>query len=184
MAAQIRRNKVLNQDRFEAEEMAVWDTEDVIFPFREIPQPAGSHLVTGSPSDCGDGGSTIPVRTTTVDSIVSRHSHGSELVIIKLDVEDAEIPALRGASSTLSSRDVLLIYEDHGADQACSVTRFVIDELQMNVVYPMVDGTAASVSTETEARAFKEDPHKGYNFVAYSPRGAFANLLGGIRNDA
>jgi hypothetical protein len=66
------------------------------------------------------------VGTVTLDQIYRECYEGQESVAIKLDVEDAEVEALRGAREILDSCDALLIYEDHGSDPQCRVSEEIL----------------------------------------------------------
>jgi FkbM family methyltransferase len=170
----LERTNVLNGGRFQLEQAAVWDIDGLDMPFRECAEPAGSHLITDVATD---GGGAISVRTTTLDSIVGRHGGGSELVVVKLDVEDTETNAFRGATETVARRDVLFVYEDHGSDPACRVTRLLLEELHLNVFHAQADGTIEHIPTADSAKAVKTNPNRGYNFVAVRPDGTFAKRI-------
>jgi FkbM family methyltransferase len=66
------------------------------------------------------------VETVSLDTVIFEHLETLEfhpdLIIVKLDIEGAEGMALEGAVRALGSRDMLLLYEDHGRDLACSAT--------------------------------------------------------------
>ena len=82
-------------------------------------------------------------------------------MVVKLDVEGAEIPAFEGAGDVLAQRRVTVVYEDHGADATHKVTRHVLD-LGMGVFDPT---TGAPLTIEGVA-ARKTDTVHGFNFLA------------------
>jgi hypothetical protein len=98
-------------------------------------------------------------------------------VIIKLDVEGAEIPALAGAARLLEG-DALLIYEDHGSDAAHGVTRHVLGERLLDVTYVDASGRMSPISAPDQLSSIKKNRYTGYNFVACKPGTLFHNLLG------
>jgi len=65
------------------------------------------------------------VETITLDTLVSRYAPEGP-VVIKLDVEGAEILALQGARELLLHRDVLLAYEDLPRDASHAPSRFIL----------------------------------------------------------
>ena len=170
----LERTRVLNGGRFELEQAAVWETDGVNLPFHESPESSASHLTTEA---LAKNINVTSVITTTLDSIIGRHGREPDVVIIKLDVEGAEINAFHGAREALAKRNALFVYEDHGEDPACRVTQFVLDELKLTVLYASDDGTIEHIRSVDSARSVKTNPNKGYNFVALSRDGAFSQLI-------
>jgi FkbM family methyltransferase len=117
------------------------------------------------------------VLTVTIDEVVGQLAGDpAREVVIKLDVEGAELQAIQGAAETLRQRVWHLIYEDHGKDVTHAVTRFLIDELGLRVYSLADDGTFAPVTHIEMLDQIKQDARKGYNFVASS--GDLAQRLG------
>ncbi|WP_246174919.1 FkbM family methyltransferase [Bradyrhizobium paxllaeri] len=121
-----------------------------------------------------DGRSTHvePVISTTIDALAQQlHLTDNDRIVVKLDVEGAEISALRGAHQVLK-RDTLIIYEDHGSDPSHATTRFVFDALG----FPIFSIAADGITEIKELGALdhvKKDPKLGYNFVTCPPRSGF-----------
>jgi hypothetical protein len=93
-------------------------------------------------------------------------------VVVKLDVEGAEIPAVEGARKTLSERDVVFLFEDHGQDPTCKVSRHLMD-MGMVVMSP---GRRRPLEIR-EIAALKIDPTRGFNFAACRPDAPFVESL-------
>ena len=79
-------------------------------------------------------------------------------VVIKLDVEGAEIAALRGAEQTIKSCDVMIIYECHGSDRECINTAHFLRDGRF-FVHNLEDGLK-EVSSVEDAIAIKKDGRK------------------------
>ncbi|WP_439392903.1 FkbM family methyltransferase [Bradyrhizobium sp. PMVTL-01] len=121
-----------------------------------------------------------PVISTTVDALAQqRRLNDSDRIVIKLDVEGAEISALKGAHEVLR-RDTLVIYEDHGSDRSHATTRYVFDELGFPVFSIASDGTITEVEGFGALDRLKTDPKKGYNFVTCPPQTGFHQWITGI----
>lgn len=88
-------------------------------------------------------------------------------VIVKLDVEGAEIEALLGGLELLGRKDLMLVYEDHGKDKSCFLSDYIINQLGMKVYH--FDARVKSfnrINDISEIRSLKVDPAVGYNFFA------------------
>jgi FkbM family methyltransferase len=110
---------------------------------------------------------TSEVRTVTIDDVVSQYANDPDReIVIKLDVEGAELQAIEGAAETLKGRAWHLIYEDHAKDPTHAVTRFLIEDLGLDIQAIAADGTFVPVASLEMLDHIKQDPRKGYNFVA------------------
>jgi FkbM family methyltransferase len=116
------------------------------------------------------------VTSVTIDSVTREHfSDPSAPVVIKLDVEGAEIPAIEGAERTLAERDAVLLYEDHGRDPSSSVSVYLAD--RGFALFANPPGSTPRQVTPREIVAMKIDPRKGYNFAACQPDSDFTGKL-------
>ncbi|MCP4074116.1 MAG: FkbM family methyltransferase [Hyphomicrobiales bacterium] len=87
-------------------------------------------------------------------------------VILKLDVEGAEIDALKGAG-TILERDCLIIYEEHGADKSHEVSRYLKDVLGMRLFASDEKRLQITeISNYDELDVLKTNPRKGYDLFA------------------
>lgn len=109
-----------------------------------------------------NSGAGTRVRAITLDEV----AESAPRVIVKLDVEGAEVAALAGAPELLR-RDVCLIFECHGSDRECRATKAALGAgLKVFSLNDM--GAVTTITSAHEVRALKTDNLKGYNFVAAS----------------
>lgn len=162
-------NCLANGRRFEIRHNAVFGEDDVSLGFTD-----GHHSVRQVTREAG----SESVRSITLDTAAAQAGvDPGAPVIIKLDVEGAEIPALAGAARLLEG-DALLIYEDHGNDAAHGVTRHVLGERLLDVTYVDASGRMSPISAPDQLSSIKKNRYTGYNFVACKPGTLFHNLLG------
>jgi len=167
----LRRNQEINGQSFTVLERAVWKESRRTLSFSENEHHESSRLHFHE-TDAPGNRKVISVSTISIDEIVQdalRHSPQISKVIVKLDVEGAEISALQGANVALSGKNVLLLYEDHGRDIESRVTNFLLSELAF-IVY-CVDTrspqwTVWQVQDTRELVHVKTSPVVGYNFFA------------------
>ena len=95
------------------------------------------------------------VDTVTLDELVER----GKKVLVKLDVEGAEIEALKGAERILQEGATIL-FEEHAKDRTCSVTRYLMNR-GLEIRY-----YDRQLKTCEEVLAVKKQLSKGYNFTA------------------
>ncbi len=90
----------------------VWDKDDRLFLTTEVPNPAENRVLAGGATTAQ--GVWIPL--TTVDEIVE-DLHLPRVDVIKMDVEGAEMRAIRGAAKTLNRfRPVVAVATEHNED--------------------------------------------------------------------
>jgi FkbM family methyltransferase len=118
------------------------------------------------------------VPTVTVDELVARMAEPPSRILLKLDVEGVEIDVLRGAVHTLE-RDTLVIFEDHGRDPSCAVSRFLLEDLHMAVFHSDDSGRLIPLVRVAEVKALKRDSSRGYNLFACRAGGALHAELAG-----
>jgi FkbM family methyltransferase len=117
LAAHILRNLELNGlENVAVSPIAVSDAEGhAVLHFVEPDDPGVNSIVNPSP-----GGRMLEVPTVTLDGYVARHGVGP-VDVIKMDIEGAEMPALRGARNLLSGADApVLVLEFHPTTLAYS----------------------------------------------------------------
>lgn len=172
----LRGNAAINGNTFTTQQAAVTErTGESISFVTEKGHAAARITEAGEHFDSGQRIETVT--TVSIDTLVERLKlEDTNRIVIKLDVEGAEVAALKGAAQTLRRENLLLIYEDHGSDPDCAVSRFVIEELGL-AVYMVEDFGPARAVALADIAASKIDPLKGYNFVAV-PRGTAVELAG------
>ena len=119
------------------------------------------------------------VSSTTLDVIVEKHIRRSDLVI-KLDIEGSEKLAFRGTTNLVKQkRNMLIIYEDHGKNINSDVTRYVLEELKLNVYYIKFEQglICQPIESWSYLMDIKTDKRKGYNFVSTIPGTPFDSKL-------
>ncbi|HVC28077.1 MAG TPA: FkbM family methyltransferase [Gammaproteobacteria bacterium] len=170
----LRQNHALNGRNFTLLERAVWNSSGESMSLMVYSGHASSSLVeTDLPIKPLH---RVSVQTVCIDDVVvavlakAPHVTG---VVIKLDVEGAEQRALDGASTTLATRNTLLIYEDHGRDLNSETTAYFLSR-GLNIYYIRgVTHAVSAVADTQELRAIKTDPGNGYNFIACRPGSTF-----------
>ncbi len=183
------RTSELNASRIQCLHYAVYSSSGEELSFTEGARHAGRHIVNGeiekldvnksqlfTPDE-----SVITVETISIDDIVSRHADTNSSVLVKLDVEGAEIDALKGAVQT-AARDTVFVYEDFGDDQV--VTGYLLDH-GYRIHRPQSDGRLIPVDPVDKAKALKENHQKDdHNYVAWRGAGdliASINKMAGIQ---
>ena len=101
------------------------------------------------------------VKITTIDNIISKYKKKD--IIIKLDVEGHEEACLEGAKKTLKYNP-LLIYEDHGNDKKCKVSRYLLKN-NFKIFY-FFNKKFIRVRKLIQINQIKKKSNKGYNFFA------------------
>ncbi|MEA2542070.1 MAG: hypothetical protein QOH35_3436, partial [Acidobacteriaceae bacterium] len=169
-SAILQQNCDANDQRFEICRKALceYDGQRLLF-FSKGPH-ANRHIVEPQSSNSTH---IEPVISTTVDALARQlRLTDSDRIVVKLDVEGAEISALKGAHQVLK-RDTLVIYEDHGSDRSHATTRFVFDELGFPVFSIAADGAIMEIDELCALDRLKTDPKLGYNFVTCPPQSGF-----------
>ncbi len=179
----LQENAQLNANRIVARQAALWSM-------------AGSPLVVaGSPTHDGAAkviraGEAIQeeyhvetVSSITLDALADEYVVNADTkIVVKLDVEGSEIPAMVGGSSLLREKEPLIVYEDHGADARCLPTEYALTSLQYDVYY--CDGRSlGKIHSVDQVRRLKVNPYRGYNFFACKPGSYFGRELEGFCNE-
>lgn len=164
----LQRNWELNGRRFGIRQNAIYDRNG-----------ARVHLTDGDPASrqIADYAAGESVTTVTLDAVArdADFERGAPLVV-KLDVEGAEVAALRGASNLLTA-DVLLICEEHGSDSQHTMTRHLKNDLGLWVAYVDHRGKVHVIDDiETLAR-IKTNRFAGYHVVATKSANAFRRRI-------
>ena len=168
-------NVKLNGDVVQARRAAVWSSSgEVLSLVTHAQRHAGSSVVNRRERIGVAGYGVEEVRTVTIDQIYRECYEGEDSLAVKLDVEDAEVEALRGARGLLESRDVLLIYEDHGSDPECRVSQEIMKVPKYGVY--RWDGGFVRISSLDDLRRIKVSSHTGYNFFGMREDSGFLKV--------
>jgi FkbM family methyltransferase len=156
-------NVKLNGDAVQTRRAAVWSSSGAVLRLvTHAQRHAGSSVVNRRECIGVAGYGVEEVGTVTLDQIYRECYEGESSVAVKLDVEDAEVEALRGARELLRSCDALLIYEDHGSDPDCRVSQELMKVPKYGVY--RWDGGFVKISSLDDLRRIKISSHTGYNF--------------------
>lgn len=172
----LKRNQRRNGERFTALHAAIHERSDQRVLLERTRGVGGSHLVDRE-SGTDERRDLEEVISITVDDIAASHLNDRDLpIVLKLDVEGCEVPALRGASQVLA-RDCLVIYEDHGSDEAHTPSAFVIDELGLIVYSIEPAGASRRIERLADLARIKLSPKRGYNLFATARGSRFDRRL-------
>jgi FkbM family methyltransferase len=178
---ELRQNAELNEDRFEAILGAIWSrTGEPLVIMTHDRRHAGDSVVNRREKAGQPGYRACRIESITIDSVCEKYvSSPDARIVIKLDVEDAEIPALVGARGVLRTREVVVLYEDHGKDSSCRISVHFINNLEFDVFYCDATNTLRRMNSVADVRNIKSDASKGYNFCACGRGSIFSKLLAG-----
>jgi FkbM family methyltransferase len=149
----------LNANRFQCLHAAVAENAGSSVTFAISARHFSSGIASGAIPEVR-GTETVP--TTTLDDVVFEHEAETGPVIVKLDVEGAEIEALRGGRRLLE-RDALVLFEDHGKDPEARVSAAVL-ELGWSVFLRESHGFVPAGLAEI--REYKRRTNIAYNLIA------------------
>jgi FkbM family methyltransferase len=177
---QLRRNAQLNEGRFDAILGAIWSRNgDTLVIMTHDMRHAGSSVVNRREKAGQHGYHEYRVESVTIDSVCDRYiPRRDSKIVIKLDVEDAEIQALEGARGVLGTREVVVLYEDHGQDSSCRISELFIRNLEFDVFYCDEYNTVTRMNSIADVRNVKKCISTGYNFCACSRDSVFSKMLG------
>ncbi len=169
----LERNWKLNNQRFELKHNAVFHKSGEWVSFGGGKHEARSIQEGASDEQCND------VETIALDTLKPWwKKQKAKHLVLKLDVEGVEIPALEGATSLLKS-DPCIMFEDHASDKTHEVSKYMMEELGMTVFTSEERGCRELTSLD-ELTAIKRNPRVGYDFLA--ARGKFwPDLIRGLK---
>lgn len=172
-------NRRANAASFSILHRILWRTDGEKLPFRFDPIRHSDGQV--ALEIAGRSSGNEEVGTVSLDTVVFDHLEAAgfhpDLIVVKLDLEGAEGVAIEGAVRALGSRDMLLLYEDHGRDLACSATAAML-AFGLQVYLFENNGDLRLISDIPSARAAKPLLNHGYNFLAVNHRRLAADAVG------
>ena len=163
-------NARLNGNAFSTLNAAVWNRtgDELTISTQEL--HAASSVKFNRSASRGRDSRFERTRSVTLYDAITEHveiDDGRCDLIVKLDVEGAEIEALEGLGPLLTGIS-LLVYEDHGSDLTCRVTRAIMRK-GFSVFRNHGPGGFKEIRTIEEVRDMKRDPRRGYNLFACWP---------------
>jgi FkbM family methyltransferase len=171
-------NALLNDGLYQCILGAVWscDGEDLTIVTHDK-RHAGSSVVNRRDKRGHAGYREYAVGSVTLESVYRDYvAEPDARLVIKLDVEGAEIPALEGAGAILHEKETLIIYEDHFADVDCPVSEYVLDTLGHEVYYCTGKCGIVRMKSLPDIRRMKSQ-QTSHNFFACSSGSVFARML-------
>ncbi len=163
-------NNKVNNNRFVIHHNAIFNKSDVVLNF-STGAHAGRHIIDTQKKN------SDTVKSITLNQIVRHHKiPNNQSIVIKLDVEGAEIPGIEGAQNLMGAFNILFVYEDHGKEITHEVTKFVLNN-GYEVFFMQDDGYMYKILEPKQLDKIKIDPRKGYNFLACIKKSDFYELL-------
>lgn len=164
-----------NGNGFTIENKALWSKSDQTVDFFEMDDANSQTSSVMQTAVFGDLKHKHQVQTTTIDALVHRATEQGAQgdVIVKLDVEGAEIEAIQGAQRTLQQHNAVIIYEDGRLSDPNSSTTSEILNMGLHVYYVDPHENVCKINDARELEAIKVPPRRGYNFIACQPGSVF-----------
>jgi FkbM family methyltransferase len=164
--AQLVENARLNQDAFTCIQAAVWETAGTPLTLQVEKHHAGrSSIESGSALWSQGYDHTETITSITLDELIERCAGGpSGSIVVKLDVEGAELQALAGAHRHMGSLNIV-VYEDHGKDPRPTVTLAMVEK-GFDIFHCDDSMRIHRVVDPKDVAAIKRDTRRGYNFAA------------------
>ncbi len=145
-------------ENIDAKRAAIFSVSGELLQFVNVHNShASGHLDLTSSADGAE--SMEQVETVSIDDLLAP----GQAAIIKLDVEGAEIDAIKGANDAIKAGSVF-VYEDHGSDAQSEVSAFLMNECRMRL-YSIENG-CNRIEDLDHLQRIKTDRFKGYNFLA------------------
>jgi FkbM family methyltransferase len=176
-------NQARHHGSFSVVPQALWSSvgENLSFSF-STHQHAGSALTDVLAHDATkDDWTSVSVETTTLDH-VGRHKliDGSlGVIVVKIDVEGAELEVLRGASELLASNRSIFIYEEHGRSDKHDPTEYLLS-IGLSITRLDTHGLQHIQNTH-DVLAVTTQRWMGYNFLAFRTGGRAEEVVNRLR---
>jgi len=136
---------------------------------------ASRHIVQAG-EVAGASSDRVTVEATTIDDLVERHRLDASRLIIKLDVEGAELDCVDGGARAFE-RGAVLAYEDHGKEPKSLLTAALL-ERGASCWFIADDGELHAVHDASEASRYKLERERGYNYLCARNADAPKRLFG------
>ena len=159
--SRLRRNAAINGSRIKVVERAIAATNGKMVRLEGTKHEA--FRVADSIDTKLEAAETV--ETVTLDALLDYVRPGQALVV-KLDIEGMEIPAIKGGLNILE-HETALIVEDHGADRSHAISRYLIEEADCHLfVFDKAAGDYRALTDISALDAIKKSTIFGYNIIA------------------
>ena len=166
-----------NDNRFAVMHNAIYRESGSTVSFSEGERHAGRHIIDGKIEKLEVNRQLLftpqavpqEVSTITIDDLISEHFPDAP-VIVKIDVEGAEIDAFEGARAA-QERDVVFLYEDYGKDM--KVTEYLMDH-GFTLYYPK---DLTPIKTFSAALKLRMQSRKNNDYLAIKGDGQLAHQV-------
>ena len=161
-------NLKLNHGSFTPVQKAVYSCSDVDLEFETHPQRHGGNSCVHRRGKPGQPGfQRESAKSTTIDEIVASvaPTQGEVHVVVKLDVEGAEVEALKGARRTIE-RGGLFIFEEHSKERTCPHTDFLLNQMALSVYLLRLGLEPTRIETVDQLTRLKLRPFCAHNLMA------------------
>lgn len=161
---QLRANLSLNGLSVLALNAAVWERSTSAMDFvSDRLLHAGGGLLAAQGDQPGKAEwSRTKVRTVTLAQVIDEMNvpYGTR-IIVKVDVEGAEVPVILSTAPLSERYDLTFVFEDHGSDKSSRTTSSLLDR-----GYRVFDLVTGQSLTADEVSDVKSESWRGYNFGA------------------
>jgi FkbM family methyltransferase len=162
--ADLSRTAALCGQRFATEHRALTATSTPV-TFEQGVAHASRHIVAPDAPQTPKS-RHVTVEGTTIDALATKYGFDARSLIVKLDVEGAELASVTGGISAFTN-GAIFIYEDHGKDPRSVLTQQLLD-LGAACWFITDDGSMIPIDSASAASQLKRVQHRGYNFLCTS----------------
>lgn len=157
--AGLRRNAVINGDRFETIKSAIGETSGIAYL-------SGRKHESMTIADHDEVGEAVAM--VSLDDLMDRIDLSTKRLVLKLDVEGVEIDAMIGGPRLLQT-DCVVICEDHGNDPLHTVSKHILNRTDMRLFcYDPDAGRYIRLKDASPLDRIKKAVNRGYNVLATS----------------
>lgn len=157
--AGLRRNAVINGDRFETIKSAIGETSGTAYL-------SGRKHESMTIADHDESGEAVAM--VSLDDLMNRMDLSTKRVVLKLDVEGVEIGAMIGGAGLLKT-DSVVICEDHGNDPFHRVSKHILNHTDMRLFcYDPSARRYIRLKETSPLNRIKKAVNRGYNVLATS----------------
>jgi len=155
--AALRRNAVINGNRFETIKSAIGETSGMAYL-------SGCKHESMTIADHERGGEAVSL--ASLDDLMDRIDLSAKRLVLKLDVEGVEIGAMVGGGRLLKT-DCIVICEDHGNDPLHTVSKHILNHTEMRLFcYDSHAGHYIRLKDTLPLDRIKKAVNRGYNVLA------------------